>query len=143
MRNFAMFNYDFLFGDHFKNVSKEARLYYVELSFYAVNGFVANSKSIIQEKGYKETVLQELIDNGDILTLPNRSEVFVTAFFIHNRGVAPKVWMRTAYYPYWKNKLFIKYNGVATFNPQGEEPTEPDTNDPLEGLVDDSLINPF
>lgn len=142
-----MFNYDYLFGDHFKNVSAEARLYYIELSFSAINGFVANARSIANCGNYPSSVFKELVDNGDLLTLPDRSEVFITSYFIHNKGISNLSWTSTQYYPYWKGKLFIKKNGVATFNPQ---PTEPkmdlDTkvearhqndNDPLKNIVDD------
>ena len=42
MKDYTMFNFNFLFNDHFAKVSNQAKLYYVALNFYAINGFVPN-----------------------------------------------------------------------------------------------------
>ena len=121
MKEFAMINYPFLFGDHFSNVSNEARLLYIEMMFFANNGFVANPRAILDARGYPVDVLNELIANGDVLKLPDRSEVFITSYFIHNPGFKAASWKNTPYAIYWQGKLHVKKNGVATFKPVEEE----------------------
>ena len=126
MKSNVMFNFDLLYGDHMAKVSNKAKLYYIKLNFYANNGFVPNPLSVLDSmgEGYDKSVYQELVNNGELLTLPDRSEVFITSYFVHNH-FSPSSWTHTIYYPYWKGKLYTKKNGVATFTPQGEEqPTE-------------------
>lgn len=120
MKNYTLFNYDFLFGDHFAKVSDQAKLLYIKMSFYAVNGFVANPLAIVDSLGYDKSVLDELVANEDILRLPDRSEVFITSFFVHNKGANYKSWWNSPFSIYWKGKLFIKSNGVCTFKPQSD-----------------------
>lgn len=124
MKTEVMFNYDYLFGDHMAKVSHQAKLYYIKLMFYANNGFVSNPLEVLDSLGYQRDVFYELIANGEILNLPDRSEIFITAYFIHNH-FKPMSWMATPFSVYWKGKLFIKKNGVATFTPQAEEPEQP------------------
>ena len=121
MKEFAMMNYPFLFGDHFSAVSNEARLLYIEMMFFANNGFVANPKAILDSRNYPIDVLNELIANGDVLKLPDRSEVFITSYFIHNPGFKPASWKNTPFAIYWMGKLHVKKNGVATFKPQVDD----------------------
>ena len=115
MRSMAMFNFDYLFGDHFANVSDEAKLLYIKLMFFATDGFVANPLSVLDSMGYDRSVIDELIINGDLLKLENRSEVFITAYYIHNHNFSHSGWAKTPFSEYWKGKLWIKDNGVATF----------------------------
>lgn len=124
-----MLNYDYIFGDHFAKVSEQARLYYIKLMFYANCGFVANPISVLDSLGYDKSVLVELINNGDVLALQGRSEIFITSFFVHNKGFKFNSWMTTPYVQYWRGKLYIKRNGIATFKPQKEE-IEEVHNDP-------------
>lgn len=121
MVNYAMFNYDYLFSDHMAKVSNEAKLYFVKLMFMSNCGFVANPISVLDSMGYDKSIMQELINNGELLTLPNRSEVFIASFYIHNHNYHIYSWMKTPFAQYWKGKLFIKKNGVATFKPQQEQ----------------------
>lgn len=121
MKNYAMFNYNFLFSDHFAKLSDQAKLYYIKLNFYADNGFVSNPLQVLDSLNYDHSVLDELITNGDILTLPDRNEVFITLFFVHNKGAKHLSWLNSPFKPYWFGKLFIKKeNGVATLKPQAE-----------------------
>ena len=115
-----MFNFDLLFGDHMAKVSDQAKLYYIKLHFFANCGFVANPISVLDSMGYDKSVYQELINNGELLKLPDRCEVFITSYFVHNHFKASS-WLNTPYAPYWKGKLFTKKNGVATFTPQTDE----------------------
>lgn len=119
MKNYSCFNYDFLFGDHFAKVSNEAKLYYIKLNFFADNGFVASPKSILDSLGYDIGVFNELVKNGEILSLPDRDEIFIAAYFIHNKGLPNFSWRKTPYFIYWENKLYVKANGVADFNKDG------------------------
>ena len=120
MKENLMFNYSLLFGDHMNKCSNEARLYFIKLMFYATNGFVSNPMGVLDSMGYDRGVYRELVNNGEILTLPGRCEIFITSYFVHNK-FKPMSWMSSPYAIYWKGKLFIKKNGVATFTPQGEE----------------------
>ena len=124
MKSETMFSFDLLFGDHMAKVSNQAKLYYIKLNFYARNGFVANPMSVLDSLGFDKSVFQELVNNGEILTLPNRCEVFITSYFVHNH-FDPKTWLKTPFAQYWKGKLYTKKNGVATFNPQGDEDKDP------------------
>ena len=112
-----------LFGDHFSRVSDKAKLYYIKLMFYAFNGFVSNPLSVLDSMGYDKSVLEELVANEDVLRLPDRCEIFITSYFVHTH-FKPMSWLSTPFSVYWKGKLFIKKNGVATFKPQIEEPTD-------------------
>lgn len=121
MKEYTMFNFDYLFGDHMSNVSNQAKLFYIKLNFYANGGFVASPKQILKEMGYDSSVFDELVNNGDILTLPDRSEIFITAYFVHNYRFNRNCWLTTPYSVYWKGKIYFKSNGVATFKPQVDE----------------------
>ncbi len=122
MKSNVMFNFEMLFGDHMAKVSDKAKLYYIKLNFFANNGFVANPLSVLDSmgEGYDKSVFYELVNNGELLTLPDRCEVFITSYFVHNHFNVSS-WTHTVYYPYWKGKLYTKKNGVATFTPQKEE----------------------
>ena len=110
-----MFNYNYLFNDHFAKCSNEAKLLYIKMNFYAVNGFVPNPIQILDSMGYDKGVYNELILSGEIMTIPNREEVFITSYFLHNPGINPKTWRNTPFAIYWKGKLHIKKNRIATF----------------------------
>ena len=120
MKNSTMFKYDLLFGDHFAKVSNQAKLYYIKLNFYCDRGFVANPMSVLDSLNFDKSVFQELVANGEILTLPDRCEVFITSYFVHN-SFKPSEWLKSPFAVYWKGKLWTKKNGVATFKPQSEE----------------------
>lgn len=119
MKNYTCFNYDFLFGDHFAKVSNQAKLYYIKLNFHANNGFVANPMSVLDSLGYDKSVFNELVANGELLTIPDRCEVFIASYFVHNKGLKPFSWRSTPYAVYWENKLYVKKNGVVDFEPEG------------------------
>lgn len=129
MKSNVMFNFDMLFGDHMAKVSDKAKLYYIKLNFFANNGFVANPLSVLDSmgEGYDKSVFYELVNNGELLTLPDRCEVFITSYFVHNHFNVSS-WTHTVYYPYWKGKLYTKKNGVATFTPQKEEEEKEKSN---------------
>lgn len=110
-----MFNYNYLFNDHFAKCSNEAKLLYIKMNFYAVNGFVPNPIQILDSMGYDKGVYNELILSGEIMTLPNREEVFITSYFLHNPGINPRTWRNTPFAIYWKGKINIKKNRIATF----------------------------
>lgn len=120
MKTRTMFDYEMLFGDHMGKVSHQAKLYYIKLNFYAHNGFVSNPMEVLDSLGFDKGVFMELVNNEELLTLPNRSEVFITSYFVHNRFKFD-IWKASPFYQYWKGKLFIKKNGVATFKPQGDD----------------------
>ena len=132
MKNYTMFDFNLLFGDHFAKVSNQAKLYYIKLNFYADHGFVANPLSVLDSLGFDKSVFQELINNGEILSLPDRCEVFITSYFVHNNKFKPSEWLKSPFAVYWKGKLWTKKNGVATFKPQGEEVV---SRDPLDIIV--------
>lgn len=115
----CLFDYEMLFGDHMNKCSDQARLYFVKLMFYANVGFVSNPMSILDSMGYDKGVFNELVNNGEILCLPDRSEIFITSYFVHNKFKHTS-WLKSPFSIYWKNKLFIKSNGVATFTPQND-----------------------
>lgn len=117
MKTQIMFNYDYLFGDYMGKCSHKAKLYYVKLMFFADNGFVSNPLEILDSLGFDKEVLDELIATGELLKLPDRAEVFITSYFIHNH-FKPMSWLSSPFSVYWKGKLYIKKNGVATFTPQ-------------------------
>ena len=124
MKNYTIFNYDYLFGDHFATVSDQAKLLYVKMNFFANNGFVSNPKSILDSLGYDKGCLTELISIGEILTMPNRAEVFITAYFVHNKALKTSSWTFTTYAPYWKGKLWIKENRIATLKEKTNKDVE-------------------
>lgn len=132
MKDYAMFKYDFLFGDHFAKASAKAKLLYINLSFYADCGFVANPRQICKSMGYEESVIQELIDIDELLALDGRSEMFITSYFIHNKNFKPLSWLSTPFGEYWKNKMWMKKNGVATLKKQ-DKPKEPVIDPTLPG----------
>ena len=133
MKSYTLFNYEFLFGDHLAKCSNEAKLLYMKLNFYANNGFVANPLQVLDSLQYDKTVLKELIQAEEILTIPNRDEIFITSYFVHNYKVDVKSWLKTPYAEYWKGKLWIKQNRIATlkeYKPkqfdEKETPKEPE-----------------
>ena len=130
MKNHSLFAYDFLFSDNFSKLSDQARLYYIKLMFYADNGFVANPKGILDSLGYDKSALIELKNNGDILTKPNRDEIFITAFFVHNKGINVSSWKSSIFAIYWKD-LWIKSNRVATMKAKSNEETNENDDDAL------------
>lgn len=121
MKDYTMFNYNFLFNDHFAKVSNQAKLYYVALNFYAINGFVPNPLQVLDSLGYDRGVFDELVANEELLVLPDRAEVFIASYFIHNPGIKPFSWRATPYAVYWDGKLYVKKNGIATFTPQPDQ----------------------
>lgn len=118
MKNYTLFNYNFLFCDHFAKLSDQAKLLYIKLNFFADKGFVANPIQIADSLKYSNEILTELIDNEDILKLPNRDEIFITAYYLHNKTINMKEWLYSPFAIYWKGKLWIKENGMATFKKQ-------------------------
>ena len=112
-------------GDYFAKASPKAKLLYINLSFYADCGFVANPKQICESMGYDESVLQELIDIEEILTIKGRSEMFLTSYFVHNANFKPTSWAGTPFAPYWEGKLWVKKNRVATLLKNSKEQTKP------------------
>lgn len=127
MKNYAMFNFNYLFGDHFAKASPKAKLLYINLSFYADCGFVPNPKQVCKSMGFDESVLKELIDIEELLTIEGRSEMFITSYFVHNTNFKPLSWLSTTYGSYWKNKMWMKKNRVATLKKDHaeEKPEEP------------------
>lgn len=130
MRDFTMFNFNFLFNDHFAKVSNQAKLYYIKLCFYADRGFVPNPMSVLDSLGFDKGVYWELINNDEILTLPDRDEVFITSYFLHNPGLKTEEIHFSPFWIYWRTKLHMKKNGVATFKPEGLYDNSPNL-DPL------------
>lgn len=138
MKNYTMFNYEWLFGDHFAKISKQAKLYYIALNFFANNGFVANPMSVLDSLGYDKGVFDELVSNGELLTIPDRSEIFITSYFIHNPGIDCYSWRKTRFAIYWDNKLFVKKNGVVKFDPSGNINAKQE-KDPLDKIIETPL----
>ena len=146
MKDYILLNYNYLFNDHMAKCSHQAKLYYIKLMFFANNGFVANPKEILDSFGFDIGVFHELVANDELLTLPGRDEVFITAYFIHTR-FKPMSWVSTPFAEYWRGKLYIKKNGVATFKKpeetkdpmdqfvQPEEPTEKTKNTELGNII--------
>ena len=130
MKNHSLFAYDFLFSDNFSKLSEQARLYYIKLMFYADNGFVSNPKGILDSLGYDKSIMIELKNNGDILTKQNRDEIFITAFFVHNKGINVSSWKSSIFAIYWKD-LWIKSNRVATVRAKTKEETNENDDDTL------------
>lgn len=133
MKDYVLLNYNYLFSDHMAKCSHQAKLYYIKLMFFANNGFVANPLEILDSLGYDRGIFDELVANEDLLTLPGRSEVFITAYFIHTR-FKPASWVNSPFSIYWRGRLYIKKNGVATF----KRPIEP--KDPLDKFEEPSSI---
>ena len=133
MKNYTLFNYEYLFCDHFKKVSNQAKLYYIKLNFFANNGFVPNPLEVLDSLKYPKSVLDELIQNEEILTIPDRCEVFIAAYFVHNPGIKCYSWRATPYAVYWEDKLYVKKNGIIQFKPEGLPPK--DEKDPLDKII--------
>jgi len=114
MKTYTLFNYEFLFNDHLAKCSKEAQLLYIKLNFYANNGFVPNPLQVLDSLNYDKSILKELICAEEILTLPNRDEIFITSYYVHNYKIDTRSWLKTVYAEYWKGKLWIKQNRIAT-----------------------------
>ena len=123
MKDYALLNYDFLFNDHLAKCSHEAKLYYIKMMFFANNGFVANPKQVLDSLGYDIGVLHELIAADELLTIPGRDEMFITSYFIHTK-FNPMSWLSTPFAIYWKGKLWVKKNGIATLKKQPEAKEE-------------------
>ena len=66
MKKYTMFYYPFLFSDHMAKVSNQAKLYYIALNFYAINGFLANPIQVLDSFGYDKGIFTELLNNGEI-----------------------------------------------------------------------------
>lgn len=141
MKDYTEFCYDFLLGDHFAKVSNEALIYYIALNFNATNGFVANPLRVLDSLGFCRTVFDELVANEEIITQPDRSEIFITAYFIHNPGFKPGSWLSSPFAPYWLGKLNTKSNRIAKFNPEGKKPKNND--DPLAVIQEPKIDSPF
>ena len=92
--------------------------------------------------GYDKSVLQELINAGEVLKLPDRAEVFITSYFVHNH-FKPSAWTNTIYYPYWKGKLYTKKNGMATFTPQPKEEEKVEEPKPQTEESEDDILESF
>ena len=131
MRNRICLDYSFTFGDHQAKVSNEAKLYYITLMFHAEHGFVASPIQVLDSMGLDKSIMYELINNGELLTLPNRDEVFITSYFVHNPTFDRREWLKSPYSTYWRGKLWIKDNGIATLKVK-EIPDE----------IDDIVITP-
>lgn len=125
MKNYILLNWEYLFGDYQAELSERAKLYYIKLMFFANNGFVANPKDVLDSMGYDVGVLNELIHSEEILTIPGRREVFITSYFVHTK-FNPMSWLSTPYALYWKGKLWVKKNGVASLK------APPKETDPIE-----------
>jgi len=121
MKDYTLFNYDYLFGDHFATVSDQAKLLFIKMNFYANAGFVANPKSILDSLGFDRGCLQELLNIEEILMIPNRAECFITAYYAHNPRLDRKAWLNSTYAPYWRGKLWFKENGIATLKEQPKQ----------------------
>lgn len=141
MKNYTCFNYNFLFCDHFAKISNEARLYYIKLNFYADNGFVPNPLQVLDSLGYDKSVLNELVANKEILQLSDRCEVFISSYFVHNKGLKRSSWKATPYAVYWENKLYVKQNGIVDFAPEGLPKKEYDPLDKIEEPKEDATNN--
>ena len=136
MKDYTMFNYEFLFNDHFSKVSINAKLLYIQMCFFANAGFVPNPKQLCKELGFTTKALQELIDNGEILTKEGRSEVVITSYFIHNKNFEPLWWTKTPYATYWYGYLWVKKNRVFTLKKPKEQNIEIETPSEEEKVVD-------
>lgn len=142
MKKYGMFNYDFLFGDHFAKASPKAKLLYINLSFYADSGFVSNPKQICKSMGYDESVLQELINIDELLTVEGRAEMFITSYFVHNINFNPYSWLNTPFGEYWRKKIWMKKNRIATFKHDkavGENPETTETKPQKTETLDDTM----
>lgn len=124
MKDYVLLNYDFLFNDHLAKCSNEAKLYYIKMMFFANNGFVANPKQVLDSLGFDLSVMHELIAADELLTIPGRDEVFITAYFIHTRFNSMS-WLSTPFAIYWKGKLWVKKNGIATLKKQPDNKDDP------------------
>lgn len=141
MKDYCMFNFNFLFGDYFANVSNQAKLYYIKLCFFADRGFVPNPMSILDSLGFDKSVYWELVKNDEILTIPDRKEVFITSYFLHNPGLKTDEIHFSPFWIYWRSKLHMKRNGVATFNPDGLNDSNPNF-DPLAKVKTPTDVKP-
>lgn len=117
MKGYALFKFSYLFSDHMAKASPEARLLYINMNFHAENGFVPNPRQLLDQMGLDHSYLDELVSLDEVLTIPDREEVFITAFFVHNKGANPRTWWNTPYGIYWQGKLSIKKNRIATLKP--------------------------
>lgn len=143
MKNYVLLNYDYIFNDHMAKCSNQAKLYYIKLMFFANNGFVANPMEVLDSFGFDKGVFQELVNNDELLTLPGRDEVFITAYFIHT-CFNPASWLKTPYAIYWRGHLTTKKNGVATFKGAEDDdpPTEPETKKEKLGKSNSGDVKP-
>lgn len=125
MRNYVLLNWEYLFGDYQAKLSEKAKIYYVKLMFFANNGFVGDPKQVLDSLGYDIGILNELIIAGEVLRIPGRDEIFITSYFVHTK-FNPMSWLSNPYAIYWKGKLWVKKNGIATLK---EQPKEKDPMD--------------
>lgn len=136
MRNYILLNWEYLFGDYqAENLDERAFLYYIKLMFFANNGFVANPKDVLDSMGYDIGVYNELVLAGELLTIPGRKEVFITSYFVHTK-FNPMSWLSTPFAIYWKGKLWVKKNGVATLK------APPKETDPLDAFIPPEKTEP-
>lgn len=127
MRNYVLLNWEYLFGDYQAKLSEKAKIYYVKLMFFANNGFVGDPKQVLDSLGYDIGILNELIIAGEVLRIPGRDEIFITSYFVHTK-FNPMSWLSNPYAIYWKGKLWVKKNGIATLK---EQPKEKDPMDQI------------
>ena len=144
MKDRLCFDFNYIFNDHMAKCSDQAKLYYIKLMFFATNGFVSNPLEVLDSLGYDKGIFYELVRNDEIMTLPGRSEVFITAYFLHTHFNAAS-WLSSPFAIYWKGHLWTKKNGVATYRkpPEDEDNEEPPkkreevSKDRWDKLVDD------
>lgn len=115
MKEYTMLNYGMIFSEKFSRISNQAKLLYIKLNFYAIKGFVTNPMQILNSLNYDKKVFDELVDNGDILTLEGRGEIFITAYYVHNYSFPRSEWLRSPFAPYWKKKMTVNEDGLAVF----------------------------
>lgn len=144
MNDYSCFNYEYLFGDYM-NVSAEAKMYFIELMFHCKYGFVANPIQILESRNLKRSVFDELVAKKHILTKEGRTEVILSAYFVHNMGFDTKKIYRSTFWYYWKHDIIIKDNRIIDFKKQQEVQT-PKHQEPVENKYtdnpDDEMFQP-
>ena len=88
--------------------------------------------SVLDSLGYDKGVFDELVKNGELLVIPDRCEVFITSYFVHNKGFKRSSWKASPFAVYWENKLYIKSNGIVDFAPEGLPKKELDPLDKIQ-----------
>lgn len=123
MKDRICLDYNYIFNDHMGKCSNEAKLYYIKLMFFANNGFVANPLAVLDSMGFDKGVFYELVNNDELLMLPGREEVFITAYFLHTH-FNPASWLNSPFAIYWRGYMRTKSNGIATFKKIDKESEE-------------------